>query len=221
MKNKIHIGIIPDGNRRYAKKYGISLEKSYSLGIDKFVDFCNWAEEYNISEISFYALSKENLLRDKMQLKILFKVFDKKIEEYLEKFNKEGKYFVKFYGNIPKCFIEKIKKIESKNPKEYEIKINILFGYSGRDEIIQAINNILKNNIKKIDENKFKEFLFVKNDPDLIIRTGGYQRLSNFLIYQSSYSELYFINKLWNEFTKEDLKNALDWYKNQKRNFGR
>ena len=80
MEDKIYIGIIPDGNRRYAKKHGISLEESYNLGVDKFIAVCEWAREYGISEISFYALSKENLNRNKKQLSILFKIFKKKIK---------------------------------------------------------------------------------------------------------------------------------------------
>ncbi len=221
LEDKLHIGMIPDGNRRYAKKYDISLQESYSLGVDKFVDVCEWAKEHNISEISFYALSKENLNRDKVQLNILFKIFKKKINKYLNEFNNDGTYFIKFYGNIPKELFEKIREIESKNTENYKIKVNILFGYSGQDEIIKAINKIIKEGISKIDEENFRKFLFVKNDPNLIIRTGGYQRLSNFLLYQSAYTELYFIDKLWNEFTKEDFENAIKWYKKQKRNFGR
>ena len=221
MEDKIHIGIIPDGNRRYAKKHRISLEESYNLGVDKFINICEWAKEYNISEISFYALSKENLNRNKTQLNVLFKIFKKKIDQYLDKFNNDRTYFIKFYGNIPKELSEKIREIESKNTEDYKIKVNILLGYSGRDEIIKAINEIIKERINKIDENNFRKFLFVNKDLDLIIRTGGYQRLSNFLIFQSAYSELYFTDKLWNEFTKKDFEDALKWYKKQKRNFGR
>lgn len=225
------IAFIPDGNRRYAKKKGVSLIKAYQLGIKKAWQTIEWLERLKETKfITFYALSYQNLQRKKSELKVLSKVFEKEIDKALD-----SSYFTKknirvnFIGRIqefPKALFEKILLLQDETAKNTEKIVSLALGYDGRKEIIDAVKAIALNEDKKkiesIDENSFRSYLYSDiKDPDLIIRTSGTQRFSGFLLYQASYSELFFTKKLWPEFSKKELEKAISFYKATKRNFGR
>jgi len=221
-----HIAIIPDGNRRWARERGLPLYMGHFYGIKKFYEAVKWWLSKDIKIASFYMLSYENLLnRPKEELENLFKFFDKELENTLNKKNdflriiEEKGVKVRFVGlldKLPKNIFEKINKLMDLTKDFNKRVLNLLIAYGGRIEIINAIKNM-----KRFDEEEFRNNLWVKEDVDLIIRTGGFSRLSNLLIYQSAYAELYVINKYWPDITEEDLEKAVEWYSNVSRNFGR
>ena len=227
------VAFIPDGNRRFAMQSGINFLRAYQLGTKKAWDVMHWLEEYpKVHDGTFWMLSLENMQKRKAELRVLFKIFDRE----LEKVKKSG-YFeanqvrLRFFGKIemlPKGLIEKISEAEQFTADFKKKTINLALGYSGRMEIVDAAKRLatdLKENkigLEEVNENSFKKYLYaVFPDPDLIIRTSGAMRLSGFLPYQSAYSELYFCNHYWPEFSQQDLKEAIGSFEERQRNFGK
>jgi undecaprenyl diphosphate synthase len=219
------IAIIPDGNRRFARKKKLSLEEVYRKSIDKIFDIVKWCKEFNIKTLTLWGFSTENWKRSKIERKILFRLFEEKAREVLrdERINKEG-IKIRIIGEIskfPKRLEELFREVERKTKKNKKIILNILLNYGGRKEIIAAVNKILLKKKKKISEEEFKKYLWLKDEPDLIIRTSGEMRLSGFLSFQSAYSELYFVKKYFPELTKNDFKKIVENFKKRERRFGR
>ncbi|MBI5228814.1 di-trans,poly-cis-decaprenylcistransferase [Candidatus Micrarchaeota archaeon] len=227
-----HIAAIPDGNRRYKEKHGLSFEQAYLKGFQKVEEVLSWAEKENVGEMSFWALSLENFSkRSTLEKKIIFKLMRKEAEEAIrsKKFIEKNVNVV-FFGRLellPSSLVETLKKLEFQTADKDGFRLNIGIAYSGKDEIVQAARSIaldLKNG--RVSENDFNDetfrrYLYLPVSPDLIIRTGNVQRLSGFLQYQNAYSELYFSPKLWPEFSREDFKDAVDFFYNTERRFGK
>src|SRR3989344_5657014 len=196
-----HIAIIPDGNRRWAKSKRFSLLNTYKTAgsYEKAKKLGEYAKKCGVKYISIWAFSTENWKRDKNRF------------AHIGNQNK-----------IPKTILDKIKKLEKKTRNFKEFTFILCLNYGGRDEIIRAVNKAIKNK-KKVNEKSFKKILDTKEipDPDLIIRTGGEKRLSGFMPFQSMYSELYFIDKLFPDFSNSDLKKAIDSFNKRKRNYGK
>ena len=225
----LHFGFIMDGNRRFAKLKNISFEKAYTLGAKNFFNYIKYQIEFKIKETTFFALSKENLKRENSELKTLEKVFeDFSKREDIEKFLIKNKVKIRIIRTekirLRKNFLEEYE-ILSSRIKEPSFFVNVCLGYSGREEILLALNKIVSKEInKKITQKIIKEnLLFDKKtkDLDLIVRYGRVQRLSGFCLFLSSYSELYFPKKLWPSVSKKDFLKALEFYQSQKRNFGK
>ncbi|MEL9991614.1 MAG: polyprenyl diphosphate synthase [Thermoproteus sp.] len=227
-----HIAVIPDGNRRYAKKYGLSLVEAYRRGVEKVRKFATWALEYKeIKHMTFFALSTENLQRSKLELELLFKVFKDEIRRTLEDpIIHDNKIRVWFIGDrtlLPRDLVAEMERLEDATSSYGDYDLVLALGYGGRAEIARCIRRILDGEVKldKIDEITLFNCLdtrFLKYpEPDLIIRTGGEKRLSNFLLYQTAYSELFFLDKYWPEIEKEDLREILEEYTRRQRRFGR
>jgi tritrans,polycis-undecaprenyl-diphosphate synthase [geranylgeranyl-diphosphate specific] len=235
MTNSIkHIGVIVDGNRRYAKKENINPFKGHEKGAEKIKDFLEWCDEFGIKEITAYVLSVQNLNRKKEEVEHLFSLFKEFSKKVLEPKNleelKKRKAKIKFIGRkeiLPKELQEKIKEIEEKTKENGEKTINFAMAYGGREEITDAMKKIAekikKNEIKteEINEKTIEKELYLNSEPEIIIRTGGVQRTSNFLIWQSNYSEWFFLEKMWPEIEKEDLKKILEKYPEIERRFGK
>ncbi|MEM0476432.1 MAG: polyprenyl diphosphate synthase [Candidatus Aenigmatarchaeota archaeon] len=225
-----HIGIIPDGNRRWARKRGLAPYMGHWYGTKKLEEICKFIFELGIKKLSIYALSTENLKnRKEEEINELFKIFKTYFRKWLKgEFKEIDLYEVKinFFGNffiLPKSLVKLMKKIMQKTSKYNKRILNILIAYGGTYEILRAVKEMIKRKVKieKIDEKEIKKYLFVKDDVDLIIRTGGYSRLSNFLPLQSTYSEIYVTRKLWPDITKKDILDAIKWYTRIQRNFGK
>ncbi len=216
------LAIIPDGNRRYAKKKGISLKKAYSKGIQNLGNVLKWARKYKIKKAIFWGFSLDNLKRDKTEIDLLFSIFLEQIKKALKKAEVEKKEVkVRFIGNrkiFPEYIQEGLKKIEEKTRQYKQYSVDILLGYSGKYDVNEFVKKIRKTRKKQI---KVEDFFIVKQDPDLIIRTSGEKRLSGFLPFNSMYSELYFSKKLWPEFDKQDFDKAIADYSKRKRRFGK
>lgn len=224
MENPKHIAIILDGNRRYAKKAGIPKLKGHEKGYNKIRDMLQWCVELGIKEVTLYCFSTENFNREKKEVSYLFNLFRKRIEDFKkDKLIHDNKVRVSIVGRIsmfPKDMQESMKEVMEAT-KDYEnYRLNLAMAYGSKTEIIDAIKKIINKNIKNIDEEAVKENLYLADDVDILIRPGGEKRISNFLLWQISYAEIFFIDKLWPEFEKEDLVNIIEEFKKRERRFG-
>ena len=221
-----HIAIIMDGNGRWGlKKYNDRNKGHYYglLNINKVIEHCI---KIKIKYLTLYTFSTENWNRPKKEIDYLFFLFK---YFYKKKFNKLNKnnIKIKFIGNlknIPKDLKIIIKKIEDKTKNNDAITVIFAFNYGAKSELVNAFKNIIKNKTKvnEINEELINNYLYTNNipDPDILIRTGGEKRLSNFLLWQLSYAELFFINKNWPDFNFFDLKKVINTFKVTKRKFG-
>lgn len=228
-----HVAIIMDGNGRWAKAHNKSRSYGHRSGSKNVIKIVEACCELNIKYLTLYAFSTENWKRPEEEKKALFKL----LKEFYKKEIKRlisNNILVKHIGNIeafPKDTIKTIKETESETAEKCKnpiLTVILALNYGFRDEMKNAIKNICKDikneiiNIDDIDETLISNYLYTKNipDPDFIIRTSGENRLSNFLMYQASYSELYFTNILWPDFSKEDFKISINEYSNRVRRFG-
>lgn len=225
-KNQInHIGVIIDGNRRYAKARMLPTFKGHEKGAEKLEKFLEWAKELKIKELTIYILSIENLNRDKEELSHLFGIF-REFFNKLEKDKKidEDKVKVRFIGDlllIPKDIQELAQKVMKKTEKYDNYIVNLCFSYGGRQELTSAFNKLLKSGKKSVTEQDITNALWLSDEPQFIIRTGGKTRSSNFLPWQSVYSEWFFLDKMWPEIEKNDLIDCVNRFNGTQRNFGR
>ena len=214
-----------DGNRRWAKKRKMTSYKGHSAGYEKLKSFIGWSKEAGIGNLVVYAFSTENWNRKQSEINYLFKIFRKLIFEELNSLKNEG-VRIKFIGQInrfPKDIQNGIKKLEAETQKNKSINVFVALSYGARAEIINAVNEIIKDKRQKVSENTFRKYLWTKDmpDPDLIIRTGGEVRLSNFLLWQSAYSELFFTKTFWPDFSKKKKKKILKEFQKREKRFGR
>lgn len=223
-----HIAIIMDGNRRWAKERGLSPTKGHEAGaenLEKIVEYCR---NIGIKHLTVYALSTENWRKRSLEeVKGIFGLLISIVKEKAEQYRKSGiRFFV--LGNFqafPLKVKNAIKKILSLVIVDQKLQFNVALNYGGRDEIVTAVKNIVKDKIpvNKIDEKLISDYLYTKDqpDPDLIIRPGGEYRLSNFLIWQMSYAELFFTDILWPDFNPKELEKAIIWYQDRNRRMGK
>ena len=225
-----HIGIILDGNRRFAKKLGLNALKGHEFGLKKLEDLFKWCQELGVKELTLYTFSTENFNRTKMEIDYLFGLFSNEVEKIKKEKGmfKEGIRF-NFIGRIdmfPKAMKKSMLEIMEKTKKYSKFKVNFAMAYGGRQEITDAMKKIAKDVEKgrikpeSINESLITKNLYLKSEPDLVIRPGGEKRMSNFLLWQSSYAELFFLEKLWPEFTKEDLIKCVEEFSKRERKFG-
>ncbi len=223
-KKLASMGIIPDGNRRYARKNGLDYREAYEKGFEKVEEVYQWVvEQESLEEIFFYALSTENLRRDENEIKTIFDIFNKKASDlYKSEVMKKYEVNIEFLGRkeLLEPISETIEEIEENTSEKGDYKLNICMGYGGRKEIVDAARSMKEKNME-FNEKNLEENLYSSSSIDLVIRTGGYQRLSNFLIWQSSYAELFFSDQLWPEFSEEEFERAIEFYRSSDRNFGK
>ena len=223
-----HIAIIMDGNRRWAHQNGLPDGKGHEAGAENLQKVVEYCRDIGIKHLTVYALSTENWRkRSPLEVKGLFHLLITIVRKKAEEYRKSGiKFFV--LGNFqafPFKVKEAIKKILALVIIEEKIQFNVALNYGGRDEIITALKRIIKDKIpeSKITEELVSSYLYTKDqpDPDLIIRPGGEFRLSNFLIWQMSYAELFFTNILWPDFSPKELEKAIYWYQQRDRRMGK
>ena len=228
--NPKHIAIILDGNRRFAKKQGLEVWKGHSFGAKKVEDLLKWCRDLGIKELTLYSFSMDNFKRPEREKKAIFELFKKNFEklEKDERLMKNG-IKVRFIGKIgmfPKDIQESMQRLMEKTNENKRFKVNFAMAYSGKAEITDSVRKIINKlnnksiNINDINEEMIKNNLYLGSEPDIFIRPGGEKRMSDFLIWQSAYSELFFLDKLWPEFTKEDLVDIIEEFKGRERRFG-
>lgn len=223
-----HIAIIMDGNRRWAAKKGLKPSDGHKAGAENLQNIVNYCRDIGIKNITVYALSTENWhKRSAEEVKGIFNLLINVVKTKRKEYQKAGiKFFV--LGNFqafPFKVKHAIKKILDMVLDNERIKFNVALNYGGRDEIINAIQHIIKDGVKpnEVNEELVSKYLYTTGqpDPDLIIRPGGEFRLSNFLLWQMSYAELYFTNILWPDFTPKELEKAIYWYQQRDRRLGK
>lgn len=222
-----HIGIIMDGNRRWAAKRGLTAIQGHEAGVKALVKIVDHCLELGVKTLTVYTLSTENWReRAKEEVKGIFNLLVRAVKEKKEEYKKKG-IKVAILGDFqafPRKVVRAIEEILAIVKKHERLKVNVALNYGGRDEILRAVKRIINQKIppQKINEKTFGKLLYTngERDPDLIIRAGGEIRLSNFLLWQMSYSELYFTDTLWPDFTPEKLDKAIAEYQRRTRRFG-
>ena len=221
-----HIAIIMDGNGRWGLKKYKDRNKGHYFGLQNINKIIKDCIKINIKYLTLYTFSTENWNRPKKEIDYLFFLFKYFYKKNFNKLNKNN-IKIKFIGNlknIPKDLKVIIKKIQDKTKNNDAITVIFAFNYGAKSELVNAFKNIIKNKnkVNKINEDLINNNLYTKNipDPDILIRTGGEKRLSNFLLWQLSYAELFFINKNWPDFNFLDLKKIIDTFRVTKRKFG-
>lgn len=213
-----------DGNGRWAKQRGLKRTMGHEKGAKVAEDVIQWASDMGIRYLTLYSFSTENWKRPKEEVSFLFSLMVRYLESRLNKIVREN-VRVRFLGRIeelPEKVFEVCKRIEEKSKYNNKIDVILAVNYGGRREIVDAVNKAISKGTKSIDINDISNNLYLPDipDPELIIRTSGEIRISNFLLWQIAYSELYFTNTLWPDFTKEDFKKAIEDYSNRERRFG-
>jgi undecaprenyl diphosphate synthase len=233
-----HIALIMDGNRRWAVENGLSKLKGHKEGEKRIEPIVDRAIKLGIPYLTFWALAIKNWRRSKQELDILLNLYRRNLNKAVDDFHRKN-VRVNVIGNLsmfPKDIEDMTKAWIKKTKNNKTITVNFALSYGGRDEIVRAINKAIHDSRFKIQELKlpithyplpitekeFAQYLDTAGqpDPDLLIRTGKQRRLSGFLPWQTTYTELYFTDCLWPDFTPKELDKAIAWYKEQRRNFG-
>ncbi len=225
-----HIAIIMDGNRRWAKKRGLPVGLGHKEGAKTLEKIVRYANKIGIGYITVYAFSTENWKRTEEEVSSLMNLFQSYLDDYSKRADSEN-IKVKIIGDregLSEKMKKSIQKCMERTKENTGITFNIALNYGGRDEIVKAVKKIaekIKNNeidIEDIQEQTISDYLYTNKqpDPDLLIRTSGEMRLSNFLPWQLVYSEFLFVEKNWPDFEEKDLDEAIEVYQNRNRKFG-
>ncbi len=226
-----HIALIMDGNRRYAKKNKLSLLEGHRKGAEKLTQVLEWCKEFNIKELTLYTFSMQNFSRTREEVDFLMNLF----REYFAKFMKDktfekNKIKINIIGRkhlFPKDIQQSMIELENKTKDYYDRIINFAMGYGGREELVDACITLAKKiedktlSSEEITESTINNALYLSRAPDILIRTGGEQRLSNFLLWQCSYTELFFVDNFWPEFSKEEFISIIRQFTERERRFGK
>lgn len=219
-----HVAIIMDGNGRWAQRRGLPRIEGHRRGALKAEKLVEWAAELSIKYVTFYTFSTENWKRPREEIEYLFSLLVKLLRQKLKKMIEEG-VRIRFAGvieELPKEVANFCRECEEKTRHNDKIHAILALNYGGRREIVDAFNRAIENGVMRLDETQFRNWLYLPDvpDPDLVIRTSGEMRISNFLLWQIAYSELYFTRVLWPDFTKQDFLRAIEDYERRQRRFG-
>jgi len=222
--NKLkHVAIIMDGNGRWGLKKKNSRNFGHKQGLQTVEIILKKTIEKKIPYLTLFSFSTENWKRPRGEIKFLLNLIREYFDKHLDKIIKQG-VRIRIFGQInkfPKDVKKILNKVQNKTKKNTKINVILALNYGSRDEILYAIKNMFRKKLK-INKSNFENQLYTLNipDPDILIRTGGKKRLSNFLLWQMAYTELFFVEKLWPDFNSNDLMKILNKFKSIKRNFG-
>ena len=218
-----HVAIIMDGNGRWGLKYKKSRNAGHKAGLDTVEKVIKETIKKKIKFLTLYAFSTENWKRPKKEIKYLFNLLENFLINKIEELHKQN-IKLKIIGI--KNFSSKLNKLlkvsEKRTSKNTKLQINLALNYGSKSELINAFKKLQKNKVR-INERNIRKYLLTNNipDPDLLIRTGNTKRLSNFLLWQLAYTEIFFEKKLWPDFNENDYNKIIINYKKTKRNFGK
>ena len=220
-----HVAIIMDGNGRWAKRQGLPRVAGHYKGAEVAEDIVEYAIELGIEHMTLFAFSTENWKRPKEEVSTLFELLRQYLISKKEKLYKLG-IKVRFIGRkdrINKNLLSLMKEIEEESKENKNLVLNLAIDYGGRDDIVRAVNRVVREQPNRINEETFSQYLDLScsPDPDLLIRTAGEKRISNFLLWNLAYTELYFTDTLWPDFSRKDFLKALEDFSRRKRRFGR
>ena len=217
-----HVAIIMDGNGRWGLKYKKSRNAGHKQGLDTVEKIIKTSIKQKIKYLTLYAFSTENWKRPKSEIKYLFNLLENFLINKIEELHKQN-IRLRIIGikNFSANLNQLLKQSEKKTKNNTKLQINLALNYGAKFELINAFKK-LKKSKKKINEKNFKDYLQTKGipDPELLIRTGNTKRLSNFLLWQLAYSEIFFEKKLWPDFTEKDYNKIIKAFKKIKRNYG-
>ncbi|WP_235781300.1 isoprenyl transferase [Sinomonas notoginsengisoli] len=226
-----HIGVMVDGNRRWARQFNAPTSQGHRAGADKIHEFLGWCRELGVRVVTLYMLSTDNLNRSSDELAELTEI----IADTLDRLDSDPAVSVHAMGApeiLPDHLAERLARLTDKPSPSEPLHVNVAVGYGGRREIVDAVRELLRDALargediaalaERLDVEDISRFLYTAGqpDPDLVIRTSGEQRLSGFLMWQSVYSEFYFCEALWPAFRKVDFLRALRDYAGRQRRFG-
>jgi len=223
-----HIGIIMDGNGRWAKKRSMPRTAGHAAGAETFRKIATYCKNIGIEYLTVYAFSTENWKRPAEEVEAIMGLLDKYLLEAIDQMERD-KVKMRFFGDttvLSEALQEKIRQTNEISDRIDGCQVNICLNYGGRDEIIRAVkkyaDEVAAGRENNITENEFSDYLFSAGvpDPDLIIRPSGEYRISNFLMWQSAYSEFYFTDTLWPDFSEKDLDEAIRAYSKRDRRYG-
>lgn len=222
--NLTHIAIIMDGNRRWAKEKGLPSAMGHKKGVESLKKVVKAADKFGIKYLTMYAFSTENWNRKKEEVDFLMNLLAITMKNETKELN-ENNVKISFIGNLSalnKNLQDVLLNAKEVTKNNTGVNLQIAINYGARDEIVTAVNEILKSGIKEVDANLFEKFLYTKDipNPDLLIRTGGELRVSNYLLWQIAYSEIYVTKKYWPEFDEEALIEAVRAFKERQRRYG-
>ena len=220
-----HVAIIMDGNGRWGLKKRGSRNYGHLKGLNTVETVIKSSLDKKIPYLTLYTFSTENWKRPDNEINFLFDLIRKHIKKNLKKIIKQG-IKINIIGKqhkLPTDIVQSLKLIEKKTKKNSAITINLALNYGSKEEIVDACRKFIFKKNEKVDIKNFQTKLYTKNipDPDILIRTGGTRRLSNFLLWQLAYAEIFFIDKLWPDFNKNDFNNIISKFHKIKRNFGK
>ena len=225
INNLEHVALILDGNKRWAKKNNFTNSFGYSKGFENIRNLVNFSLSRNINNLTIFALSSENFKRSSLNV-IYNIIYDNFSESFNELVSQKG-VKINVFGsreNLPSKIINIFNNIEERSAKNKNLNLNIAFNYGFKNEVKHVLNNIINNKLKiNINNNKEINDLFYlgsQPDPDILIRTGGYKRLSNFIMYNLTYTELFFTDTLWPDFNEEEFDLIINQYLKIKRKYG-
>ena len=219
-----HVAIIMDGNGRWGLKKNRSRNYGHLHGIKTVETVIKSSLIKKIPHLTLYTFSPEHWQRPDSEINFLFDLIRKSLKRKIQKIIKQG-IKVNIIGQrkgLPKDILDIVKLIEKKTVKNKKITLNLALNYGSKEEIINAFSNLISKKKKEININNFEKELYTRNipDPEILIRTGGTKRLSNFLLWQLAYTEIFFIDKLWPDFNENDFNEIIKKFYNIKRNFG-
>lgn len=228
-----HVAIIMDGNGRWAKQRGLKRTEGHKVGAEVFRNIAKYCSDLGIKHVTFYAFSTENWKRSKTEVTAIMNLFRKYLDEMQRRAeeNEEAGYNIRFIGSregMPKDIVKLMNTVEERSKDKSNTYVNLAVNYGGRAEIVESVKTIaerVKNGTLKIEditEDTVSAGIYTAGqpDPDLIIRPSGEYRLSNFLLWQSAYAEIYVDDVLWPDYKPEDLDRALEAYAKRNRRFG-
>lgn len=216
-----HIAFIMDGNGRWAKLRGLARKLGHRQGLKKAEEVIEWCIESKIEIVSLYVFSTENWSRPQEEIDSLFKLAD----QYISNFNKFCKDRIRVIvsgqkDRLPKSMVEKIAMVEKSTKQNNNITVNLCLSYGGRQDIVDTVNVMIARGECINEQSLLHAMTTVVPQPDMIVRTGGQRRLSNFFLYQAAYTELYFSDVLWPDFSRQEFDAIVERFCNTQRNFG-
>lgn len=229
-KSPVHLAVIMDGNGRWAKAKGLPRTEGHRVGMEKIREVMDWCKKREVSVLTLYAFSKQNWNRPPQEVKFLMNRFEDYLKRESDNLVKEGVRFCVMgrVGELPSSLRGKIEEVELRTNKNRDFFLNLAINYGGQEEIVDAARNILalvkdkKISPEAVDVALFKKYLYTPDlpYPDLVIRTGGEFRVSNFLLWQIAYAEFWITSVLWPDFSEEHLDEALQDFYCRERRFG-
>ena len=219
------VGMVMDGNRRWAREQGVPKLEGHRKGYKKLQEVVDWCKDEGVQHLVVYALSTENWNRGEDEVGYLMDMMRKLLKDDIGtlRSSESAIHIVGDLSRFPEDIQGLIKDLHDSNPPEAKYHVWVAASYGGRAEILAGVNSALQNKTNSVDEEGFKKMLWTADmpDPELILRTGGKKRLSNFLTWSSVYSELFFIDTFWPALTKSEFQEVLDEYRGVGRNFGK